>query len=143
MSAAVKRPPMTPALRAALGEDEHTQQTRLMAWAEIAKGQRPELALLFAVPNFAGFHGSEEARLRSGARAKAEGKKAGVPDLVLPVPRRGFGGLYIELKAMDGRPSESQLAWVKALNAAGNRAVVVYGWEAARLEILDYLGAKA
>ena len=38
----------------------------------------------------------------TGARLKAEGVVAGVPDVFLASPRQGFHGLYIEMKRQRG-----------------------------------------
>lgn len=107
-----------------------------MAWSALASKQRPELELLFAVPNAA------KRSPRLGAYMKAEGLKAGVPDLVLAKPVGPFGALYIELKAMDGRVSPEQKDWLGRLNAAGNYAAVCKGWTAARELIEAYLDEK-
>lgn len=112
---------------------EHAEQAALFAWAALATRQRPALALLFAVPNAAKRSPSLAAYM------KAEGLKAGVPDIVLPQPVGPFGGLYIELKSMTGSPTAEQKQWVTDLNAAGNYAAVCKGWLAAKVLIEDYL----
>lgn len=122
---------------------EHQEQSLLFQWAELATPKHPELGLLFAIPNFAGHHGSQIARLRSGARAKREGRKKGVPDVCLPISRGGFHSLYLELKAGKGRASPEQKAWILALNDQGHRAKVCVGWEAARDAITEYLALAA
>lgn len=117
---------------------EHQEQTLLFAWARKAQCTIPELTLLFAVPN----GGRRDAV--TGARLKAEGVMAGMPDICLPVPRNGSGALYVELKARHrGRLSEAQKERIAALTAAGNQVSVCYGWEAARDAILAYLGRTA
>jgi hypothetical protein len=93
----------------------------------------PELALLFAVPN--GGHRD----IRVAAKLKAEGVKAGVPDMCLPVPRGQFHGLWIELKAGKNTASTEQKWWLTELRACGHRAEVCRGWEAAARVIVDYL----
>lgn len=91
-----------------------------------------------------------------GARSAAEGVKAGVPDMFLPVPKPsgyyndykvfGFAGLYIELKRTDasakskGVLSLEQDKWIGYLIEAGYCVETCYGWEAARNAILKYLG---
>lgn len=116
---------------------ESVEQKTLFQWARLAARTHPELNLLLAVPN-GGSRDPREAR-----HLKEQGVKPGVPDLVLPVPRGGFAALWIELKRRKGgRVSEEQRAWIHALNRAGNRAVVCAGWDAAREEILCYLGAE-
>lgn len=118
---------------------EHQEQSLLFQWAELASGRLPELKLLFAIPNFAGHHGSKAARMRSGGRAKAEGRKKGVPDVFLPVARGRYHGLFLELKAEGGKPKPEQKAWLVALREEGYRAEVAVGWEAAASAIESYL----
>ena len=110
----------------------------LFEWAEFAVCTRPELALLYHVPNEA------KRSRREGKEIVAQGLRKGVPDICLPVPRGGYGALYIELKRQQGgRVSEEQRAWIDALNRAGNKAVVCKGFEEARKQIEEYLkGAK-
>lgn len=107
-----------------------------------------DLRWLFAIKN-AG-HGDAV----RGARSAAEGVKAGVPDVCLPVPvdlqaslgSVWFHGLYIELKRVaketrkSGVISKSQIEWQTYLQLTGYRVQVCYGWEAARDCLLKYLG---
>jgi hypothetical protein len=142
MARAVRLGPASPlrSVRRGRSRDvEHHEQALLVQWATLASGRVPALRLLYAIPNFAGFHGSTKARLRSGARAKAEGRRAGFPDLCLPVARGDWHALYVELKAPDGHTTPAQQAWIRALREAGNAAVVAVGWEAARAQIERYL----
>ncbi len=115
-------------------QEEHNEQVALFRWATLAAGRYPELALLFAVPN----GGRRDAV--TGARLKAEGVKAGVPDIWLPVARCGYHGLVIELKAPRGRASREQRAWIGALEEQGWLAAVCVGAEAARKLLDQYLG---
>ena len=112
---------------------EHDHQVALFYWSRLMEGQIPELALLYAVPN------AGRRTKRQGAWMVAEGLKAGVPDLVLPVARHGYHGLYIELKTERGRLTPEQKAWLKALYDQGYLAVMCRGWEDARDLILCYL----
>ncbi len=116
---------------------EHEHQVSLFGWADLNTDTHPELSMLFAVPNFSGRRGKSTAR--HGARLKAEGRKSGVPDIILPVPRGDFAGLYIELKAPGRYPTPDQKRWLAALSDHGNLAVVCVGWESARDQILAYL----
>ena len=111
---------------------EAQEQITLFSWAAVQA--IPELALLYHIPNGGSRHKAEAARLR------AEGVRAGVPDLCLPVPRGGFHGLYIELKRLrGGRLSEQQRAWLDALGKQGDAVAVCKGWEDAAETILRYL----
>lgn len=112
-------------------EEEH--QIALFAWAHMMRGKYPELVRMFHVPN-----GGKRDRA-TAARLKAEGVKPGVPDIVLPVPRGGYHGLWIELKVDGGKPSPEQLEWQKFLRGEGHCAEICYGWNAARQIIEKYL----
>lgn len=115
---------------------EHSEQVALMQWAELAQAHRPLLGLLYAVPNGGQRHPATAAKL------KKEGVKRGVPDLHLPVARCGLHGLYLELKAADGRLSTEQKRWRDMLVAQGYGVAVVYGFEQARAVLEDYLDDK-
>lgn len=112
-------------------EDE--EQIAVMSWAALMEGRYPELRLLHHIPN-GGKRGKREA-----AVFKAMGVKAGVPDLFLPCAREEYHGLYVEMKALDGRPSKAQLEMLKALSGQGYKCVVCHGADEARRVIEDYL----
>ena len=113
---------------------ESEEQRALFQWAALAAAKWPELRSMYHVPNEGLRSG------RAGARLKLEGMRAGVPDVCLPVPRGGYGALYIELKRTKGGSlSENQRTWIESLKMLGNKAVVCYGWEQARDEIERYL----
>lgn len=116
--------------------DEHQEQAALVRWSRLAAQTRPELAYLVAIPNGGARH------IAVATKLKAEGVSKGYPDLALNVPRGGFAGLFIELKAMDGRVSPEQKDWLGRLNAAGNYAAVCKGWLAAKELIERYLDGK-
>ena len=113
---------------------EGQEQATLFSWAAMKSWKYPELKLLFHVPN-GGSRGKVEA-----ARFKAEGVKAGVPDLFLPVARGIWHGLFIELKRQKGgRVSEAQQKWLYALTRQGFYATVACGWQEAAALIEEYL----
>lgn len=113
---------------------EHEEQKALIEWSAWMSNARPELSLMFAVPNGGDRHPAVAAKL------KAEGVKAGVPDIFLPVPRNGYHGLFIELKrAKGGRPTIAQKQWIEDLTTQGYRAEICHGAEQAISTILDYL----
>lgn len=116
---------------------ESQEQQWLMQWAELQKSVHPELQLLFHIPNEGLRHPA------TGRRMIAEGMKSGVPDLMLPVPRGGYHGLFIEMKRLKGGVvSDSQKGWLAALRKQGYRCEVCRGYEAAVTVIRDYLGGK-
>lgn len=88
---------------------------------------------LFAIPN-GGKRGPIEAKILKG-----EGVKPGVWDLLLPVARQGYHGLWLEMKTDDGRVSDDQAAWGARMRLAGYATRVCYGWDEARIAISQYL----
>ena len=115
---------------------EHDEQVALFQWAERNQDLIPELELLYANPL-----GGKRPR-RTAARMKAEGAKAGVPDLTLPVARNGYHGLYIEMKVGRNKPTKKQAWWLASLAGQGYAVLTCYGFEQARDAILAYLGKE-
>lgn len=113
---------------------EHDEQVALFAWAQWQTPAVPELALLFAIPNGGHRHKA------TAAKMKAEGVKAGVLDVFLPVARNGRHGLFVEMKHGYNKPSNEQLWWLEQLEAQGYKTAVCYSFEAAQGEIMRYLG---
>jgi hypothetical protein len=93
-------------------------------------------ALIYHVPN-----GGHRHKLVA-VKLKGQGVKAGVPDLVLPMARGGYFGLYLEFKATapnDAAVSASQQAWIRRLNDQGYLAIVCRGHFDAMEQIRAYL----
>ena len=116
---------------------EHTEQSALFEWAAWHVGKAPELKLLFAIPN----GGARDAI--TGARMKREGQKAGVWDMLLPIARNGFHGLWIEMKVGANNLTPAQEAWGAAMLKQGYFCEVCYSWQAAARVLIDYLGLNA
>lgn len=112
---------------------EATEQATLIQWCNLNKCVYPELGLIFHVPN-GGQRNKTEAR-----RLKAEGVKAGVPDLFLPVARGKFHGLFIEMKYGNNKATPKQREWIIELNNQGYYAVVCNGFEEAKVTIETYI----
>lgn len=122
----------TIAKRAKPVDREGQEQAALMRELDL---RYPDVAkLIFHVPN--GGH-----RVKAvAAKLKAQGVKAGIPDLVLPMARGGYFGLFIEFKAappFDADVSASQHGFIQALNLQGYLAVVCRG----RLDAMEALRA--
>lgn len=110
---------------------EHRHQRALVGYIE---RRYPEAAeMMTAVP-----HGGLRSKATAG-RLKAEGVRAGYPDLLIDLPRGGFHGLRIEMKAPQGRASKAQQGWIARLRAAGYCAVVCKGVDAAIEEVDAYM----
>lgn len=96
--------------------------------------QYPEYrGLLFHVPN-GGSRNLLEAR-----SLKAQGVVPGVADLILLLPRKGFGALCIEMKTQKGRLSEHQREWEAAASLHGNLYRVCRSIDEFIKTINDYL----
>lgn len=109
---------------------EHEDQVALADWARTLAPLHPELGLLYAIPNANAHH------------KLSEGLLPGIPDLCLPLARRGHHALYIELKHGKGRLERVQVACIRRLVAEGNKVVVARGWDEARRAIIEYLGIR-
>lgn len=122
MSASVLRPFKAKPARAKPVDREGQEQAALMQELQLRYPQAYKL--IYHVPN-----GGHRHKLVA-AKLKGQGVKAGVPDLVLPMARGGYFGLYIEFKAkppFDAEVSPSQDAYIQALTAQGYLAIVCRG----------------
>ena len=97
---------------------EDAAQAEVIRWARMRQATAPELELLYHVPN-----GGKRGKLEA-CRLKAQGVRAGVPDLHLPVARAGYHGLWIEMKTATGRLSEDQRKIIAMLRDEGHRVEV-------------------
>lgn len=95
--------------------------------------RHPELELMYAIPN-----GGLRSKATAG-KLRAEGVKAGMPDVCLPVARGRFIGLYIEMKYGKNKPTTQQLERMELLRWHGHLVVVCWDWESAAREIAEYL----
>ena len=115
---------------------EAQEQETLFRWAAVMTAKWPEMRLLHAIPNGGSRHPIEAARL------KAQGVKAGIPDIFLPVARGKAHGLYIEMKRRKGgRLSEEQIIMIGWLRQQGYRVEVCKGFDEARDVIMEYMEA--
>lgn len=110
-------------------------QTALFQWANLSRGKYPELNLMYHVGN------ERKCSPAQGHRLKLAGVKSGVPDVCLPAARKGYHGLFIELKRdRTCKPSPEQTDWLNRLTAAGYFATVCHGLDSAVRTIEWYLG---
>jgi hypothetical protein len=123
---------------------EHDAQAAVIRWARSMELVEPRLRLLFAIPN--------AAKRSPGLAAimKAEGLRAGVPDLCLPVPRLDHGiasawwehGLFVEMKIRPNRVTEAQQGWIEALRGQRYRVEICWSALEAVNVIKYYLGIR-
>jgi hypothetical protein len=125
--------------------EESIMQTHLIEWWHLNCRHFgvPEI-LLASCPNGGGRSGP-----RVGAILKAEGLRAGFPDLGLYVPRRPrpigmtttphYSGLFLELKCREGVVSPEQEVFHELLQAQGYKVCVVRTLQDAINQITLYL----
>ncbi len=103
---------------------EHQLQVSLFAWMFIQRNKYRGLDLAYST--------GSGLRLPIGLRVKACKAgviKKGLPDVVIPAARRGYHGLYIELKSEDGTTSKDQIEFIRRLNEENYLAVVCYSFK--------------
>lgn len=123
---------MKPALTA---PTEHTEQCALVRWFDTRYPRHS--SLLFAIPN-GGYRNKVTASM-----LRAEGVRAGVPDLMLAIPAPPWHGLFVEMKRRGslGRVTEAQRLMHNRLSDMGYCVRVCKGWDEAREAIEAYATA--
>ena len=124
---------------------EHGEQVVIFHWADMQASWHPELHLLHAIPNGAKlpYRGKGKRRYSPEAmRLKAEGLRAGVPDISLPFSSKGYHGLYIELKVGRNKPTDKQAWWLDQLTQQGYLALACWGADEAINVIKEYLSIE-
>lgn len=110
---------------------EHTLQVACVRWFRLAYPR----GIIYAVPN-----GSWCGAVQ-GRKLKDEGLTAGIPDLVIPMARRGRHALYIEMKnGRAGRVSKHQNEMMQRLIKEGNMCAVCRSIEEFATIIREYFG---
>jgi hypothetical protein len=109
----------------------------LIEWADLACKKYHELRWLHSINNGA------YVSIGVAVKLKKAGTRRGIPDLMLPVARDGFHGLYIEMKRQKGGHVDPDQKECHAfLIDQGYRVDVCRGWEAAKRVIVEYLESK-
>ncbi len=112
---------------------EDNLQKSCVAWFDL---QYRHLSwALFHIPN-GGFRNQKEA-----AKFKAMGVRAGVPDLMLVIARRGYNYLAIELKVGKNKQTENQRWYQAKMIENGGKYVVVRSLDQFIETVTDYLNA--
>ena len=107
---------------------EHQEQTLFVQWARRAK------LPIFAIPNGGHRH------IKVAMKLKPEGVRAGIPDLLLPIPVGKYHGLFVEMKRQKGGSvSKDQRYWHEILSSNGYKVVIGKGAESAKKQTLEYL----
>lgn len=116
---------------------EHGHQAALMLWSILNYWRWPELKWFYAIPN------GGERQIAVASAMKSEGVKSGVSDTCLPVSRRGYHGLYIEMKKPGkiNNESKNQIAFGAFLKEQGYFYCCCDHWELAAKTIAWYMGS--
>jgi|TARA_R110000803_G_scaffold6374_8_gene20731 hypothetical protein len=80
---------------------------------------------------------------KQGSKAKKTGYVKGFPDLQITEARKGYFGLFLELKKdKKAYPTKEQKEWIQALNERGYKAQCTKGIDATIKALDDYLSAE-
>ena len=108
---------------------EHQTQCACVQWFRLAY---PKF-LIYSIPN------ARKVSKVQGARLVSEGVVSGIPDLHIPIAKKGFHGLYIEMKAGKNKPSPNQITIMDKLRNEGYKCVVCWNLDEFMKEVKDYL----
>lgn len=116
---------------------EHDLQASVIAECNLRANQDPRWGMIFAIPN-----GGLRSKATAG-KLKAEGVKAGVPDLFLPVVKHGslgilYYGLFMELKIGRNVPTGEQEAWLRLLREQGYYTCWIYDDPYSAIDLLRW-----
>lgn len=115
-------------------EPELEEQAALITWANKTDIGGVRIGeYLIHIPN----EGKRGPKARKDV--KRLGLRAGVSDLFLALPRGGYAGLWLEMKAIDGKPTAEQVSWLNKMIGSGYAAVLCYGFDQAKERIMAYV----
>lgn len=112
--------------------EEADMQAEFFRQVKILFPKLPE-KLLFAVPNGGSRHKIEASNM------KRQGVKAGVADVILLVPKKGYASLCLEFKTPTGRQSDEQKEFQQQAEVCRNKYVVVRSIMQAVETLREYL----
>lgn len=112
---------------------EEQEQIAFIAWCDLMARKHPVFSRIFHIPN-------GEIGVAAGVKFKKLGVKKGVPDLCLPLPRKGHCSLWIEMKRQKGGTvSPEQQEYMDFLTAHGHYVAVCKGFDEAKKVVCWYL----
>lgn len=104
---------------------EHDLQAAIIAECDRRSMGNPAWGMVFSIPNGGHRHPAVAAKL------KAEGVRAGIPDLFVALPRHDYAGMFLELKFGKNKPTGEQWNWTRRLRDAGYFVDVAWDFETA------------
>lgn len=130
-------------------QSEEAQQTAFFMWLELclihgvkfADSLGKEHAFSDPISDFKLIHhipnGGERNKVVA-LKLKNQGVKKGIPDIFFPCARKGFYGLYIEMKKEGGVLSKEQKNIIHQLQMNGYCVRICYTFNEARIALLEY-----
>jgi len=115
---------------------EHEEQVAFFDYVDIMMNSNPDYENIFAIPN------AGKRSIGAGSYYRAEGLRAGVPDVFVAVPNAKFPGLFMEFKYKKGKTTEQQEQWLNRLSRVGYACVIVRSSDAAIRVVDKYLRDK-
>lgn len=124
------------------GSPESDLQCACVDWFRRAYPQYKKL--LYAIPNGAKLMFAVDSKGNryspEAVKLKKEGLLEGMLDMGLAVMRKGFGGLFIEMKVGYRKLSPQQLEMIFELTAAGYLCIVCWTFDEFKKAVEGYLG---
>jgi hypothetical protein len=114
-------------------ESEHALQVAIIAECDRRALHNPAWSNIFAIPNGGHRHPAVAGKL------KAEGVRAGIPDLFCALPKHGYAGLFLELKHGGNKTTELQREWIVRLQDAGYFVAVCWDFDTAIQRLIWYV----
>lgn len=136
-SAAPEKKGLVPRKTKAVRIPETKIQQSVVQWFKERYSDIYETGAFFAVPN------EGKRSIATASRMRAEGMVSGVSDLILLVPKGGFHGLCIEMKAIGGKLTDKQRDWLKHRAKSGYMTAVCYSLDDAMSVIDTYFSLKS
>ncbi len=115
---------------------KHLEDAELIAffdWVRWNEKKNPILKTIFHVEN------ERKCTPAQGARRKRKGVRAGIPDIIVPISRRPFCGLFIELKTDKGKVSKEQKEIMAMLYSLGHAVYIARSGKEAIDLVTNYL----
>lgn len=127
------RPKDKPARKKMSFEESHIQRTVIRWWQVKCREFGVAEVLLFSIPNGGHRH------VITASIMKAEGARAGAPDLFLACPNHRHSGLFLEIKRLTGVVTPEQEVFHALLRARGYQVNVCRSVKEAVDTIILYL----
>lgn len=113
---------------------EHGEQSAFFEYLERMANRHPEFDYAFHIPN------GEKRDKATAGKLKSAGVRKGVPDVLVPVVRKPYSGLWLEFKVGRNSLSADQKKFQAFLLSQGYLVVVCYSAEEGIEAVERYLG---